>query len=55
MTFEARHYPVSGNLKLLISAEEQGNAHFHGWTYDPRLFIGAGSFISESQDIVSMV
>lgn len=38
-----------------MGAKEFGRKGFHGWLFDPRIFLGTGAFINESQKVVDMV
>jgi hypothetical protein len=46
--FAAKHIPLVGYAKLLIGVPEFGHGQFHGWLFDPRLYLGEGAFIGES-------
>lgn len=37
---DVSHFPLSGYAKLVIGVSEFGHSAFHGWLYDPRLFLG---------------
>lgn len=52
---EVSHFPLSGYAKLVIGVSEFGHSAFHGWLYDPRLFLGQGAFIAGSQQLVEMI
>ncbi|CAK89738.1 unnamed protein product (macronuclear) [Paramecium tetraurelia] len=53
--FATKHIPLVGYAKLLIGVSEFGHGQFHGWLYDPRLYLGQGSFINESQKVVDLL
>ncbi|CAK87360.1 unnamed protein product (macronuclear) [Paramecium tetraurelia] len=53
--FATKHIPLVGYAKLMIGVSEFGHGQFHGWLYDPRLYLGQGSFINESQKVVDLL
>lgn len=53
--FAVKHVPLVGYAKLLIGVPEFGHGQFHGWFFDPRLYLGQGSFVGESQKVVDLL
>ncbi|CAD8143475.1 unnamed protein product [Paramecium octaurelia] len=55
LNMEVTHQVLTGYAHFVLGANEFGYKAFHGWFYDPRIFLGAGSYISESQKVVEMI
>ncbi|CAK75737.1 unnamed protein product (macronuclear) [Paramecium tetraurelia] len=52
---DVTHLVLTGHAILVLSANEFGYKAFHGWIYDPRVFLGAGAFINDANSVVEMV
>lgn len=46
---------LTGYAQFVLGASEFGYKAFHGWFFDPRIFLGSGSFINDSQKVVEMI
>lgn len=49
------HLVFTGHANLVLSSNEFGYKAFHGWIYDPRVFLGFGAFINNPDTVVEMV
>ncbi|CAD8145403.1 unnamed protein product [Paramecium pentaurelia] len=52
---QVQHRALTGYAKFVMGAKEFGRKGFHGWLFDPRIFLGTGAFINEGQKVVDMV
>lgn len=52
---DVTHHVLTGFAKLVLSAKEFGYQPFHGWLYDPRVFLGEGAQIKDSKKVAEMV
>lgn len=44
-TIQAKHMLMSGYAKFVYAKKEFGYLPFHGYIYDPRVYLGSGSFV----------
>jgi len=49
------HHVLTGFAKLVLGAKEFGYQPFHGWLYDPRVYLGEGSRVTDSKKLAEMV
>jgi len=43
---------MSGYAKFVFAKKEFGYLPFHGYIYDPRVYLGSGSFVENGQKLV---
>ncbi|CAD8140464.1 unnamed protein product [Paramecium pentaurelia] len=55
LTLDVTHLVLTGYAHFVLGASEFGYKAFHGWFFDPRIFLGSGSFINDSQKVVEMI
>ena len=55
MTLDVQHNILIGFATVVFGGKEFGYLPFHGWLFDPRVFLGTGSFISDSTKLAEMV
>lgn len=46
---------MTGYANLMLKSNEFGYKAFHGWLYDPRVFLGNGAFLNTIEDVEEMV
>ncbi|CAD8190751.1 unnamed protein product [Paramecium octaurelia] len=55
ISLDVTHFVFTGHANLVLAANEFGYKSFHGWIYDPRVFLGAGAFLNNPETIMAMV
>jgi protein transport protein SEC24 len=52
ITMQAKHMLMSGYAKFVFARKEFGYFPFHGYIWDPRIYLGTGAFVDNGQKLV---